>query len=91
MINKELNRVLKLLADEKSTEAKISFYNLEPEESVEYYMIKGKLEKKFQNWGVAMNAFLKVLELDPENVEGKYHLQIVQNILNFWNPEMFNP
>jgi predicted TPR repeat methyltransferase len=54
-------------------------------------MVKGKLEQKFQNWGKAINAYSKVLELEPENIEARNHLQLIRNILNFWNPEMFNP
>ena len=54
-------------------------------------MTKGKLEQKFQNWGDALNAFHKVLDLDNENREAENNIHIIQNIINFWNPEMFNP
>ena len=91
MSNDKLNRVLELIQAEKAKEAKQVFYDLVPSETVEYLMVKGKLEQKFQNWGKAINAFTKVIEIEPENTEAQNHLKLIQNILNFWNPEMFNP
>ena len=91
MNDEKLNRVLELIHDEKPKEAQLIFNDIVPEESIEYLMVKGKLEQKFQNWGKAINAFSKVTELDPENIEAQNRLHVVQNILNFWNPEMFNP
>ncbi|NOR76674.1 MAG: hypothetical protein GQ525_16140, partial [Draconibacterium sp.] len=77
--------------EEKALEAKKVFNDIEPEESVNYYFTKGVLEQKFQNLGDAINAFSKVIELDPDNTPAKNNLHIIQNILNFWNPDMFNP
>lgn len=86
-----LSRVLELIQSENSTEALRKFEEIIPSETVEYFMVKGKLEQKFQNWGKAINAYSKVIELEPENQEAKNHLSIIKGILNFWNPEMFNP
>ena len=92
MMNAEkLNKVIELLGNEKAKEAKSLFDKIDYEESVNYLMVKGKLEQKFQNWGDAINTFSKVVDLDPENVDAKSNLHLIQNILNFWNPEMFNP
>ncbi len=91
MSNEKLNRVLELIQAEKAKEAQQVFYDLVPSETVEYLMVKGKLEQKFQNWGKAINAFSKVIEIEPDNTEAQNHLHLIQNILNFWNPEMFNP
>jgi len=91
MSNNDLNRVLELIRAEKAHEARRHFSEIIPEESAEYFMVKGKLEQKFQNWGNAINAFSKVVEFEPENVEAQNQLQMIKNILNFWNPEMFNP
>jgi hypothetical protein len=54
-------------------------------------MVQGILEQKFQNWGKAINAYLKVIEIEPGNAEAQNNLHMIQSILNFWNPEMFNP
>jgi len=89
--NDKLNQVLELLRAEKPKEAQTIFNEIVPVNTIEYLMVRGKLEQKFQNWGKAINAFSKVTELDPENVEAQSHLNLIRNILNFWNPEMFNP
>ncbi|MBN1987035.1 MAG: hypothetical protein JW761_12065 [Prolixibacteraceae bacterium] len=90
-MNKKLQIVSALLEEEKTENARQKFLEIEPEQTVDYWMVKGKLEQKFQNWGGAINAFGKVLEIDSENPEAQNNLHIIQNILNFWNPEMFNP
>ena len=91
MSSEKLSLVLELIRAEKSIEAQKVFNEVVPLETVEYFMVKGKLEQKFQNWGKAINAFSKVVELEPGNIEAQNHLHLIQNILNFWNPEMFNP
>lgn len=80
-----------LLKNDRAVEARQAFLQLDIENSVEYFLIRGKIEQKFQNWGDAINAFNKVLEIDPENTEARNNLQLIQNILNFWNPDVFNP
>lgn len=80
-----------LLDAEKAQEAKALFETLEPQNSEAYLFLKGQIEQKFQNWGEAINAYNSVLEIDPDNEEAKNNLHLIQNILNFWNPDMFNP
>ena len=87
-ILKQIHDLLKL---EKAQEAKSLFESLDPMVEVDYYLIKGRIAQKFQDWGKAINAFNKVLEIEPENTEAKNNLHLIQNILNFWNPDMFNP
>ncbi len=91
MSSERLKRVKELIREEKALEAKKVFNDIEPEESVNYYLTKGVLEQKFQNLGDAINAFSKVIELDPLNSEAKNNLHIIHNILNFWNPDLYNP
>ncbi len=91
MSRERLKRVEELINEEKALEARKIFNDIKPEESATYYFVKGVLEQKFQNWGDAINAFSKVVEMDPENIEAKNNLHLIQNILNFWNPGMFNP
>jgi tetratricopeptide (TPR) repeat protein len=91
MGSNQISRVLELLKAEKASEAQKIFNEIEPVETVEYWMVQGILEQKFQNWGKAINAFLKVIEIEPDNSEAKNNLHMIQSILNFWNPEMFNP
>ena len=91
MSSEKLKRVEELIREEKALEARKVFNDIEQVETIQYYLIKGKLEQKFQKFGDAINAFSKVIELDPQNIEAKNNLHLIQNILNFWNPEMFNP
>jgi tetratricopeptide (TPR) repeat protein len=91
MDSEKLKNVTELLKAENANDAQALFQEIIPTETVEYWLIKGKLEQKFQHWSEAINAFAKVLELDPKNSEAQNQLHLVQNILNFWNPEMFNP
>ncbi len=83
--------VINFIEQGKEENAREEFQKIASENTVEYWMTKGKLEQKFQNWGEALNAFQKILELDSENREAENNIRIIQNIINFWNPEMFNP
>lgn len=84
-------KVRDLLKNEQADEAKKLFQKIEEGETAEYYLLKGAIAQKFQNWGDAINAYTKVQEIDPESEEAKNNLKLIQNILNFWNPDMFNP
>lgn len=91
LINEQLKAIQLLLEAGKAQEAKTALLSIDGEESPAYFLLKGKVEQKFQNWGAAINAFNRVLEFDPENTEAQNNLHLIQNILNFWNPDMFNP
>ena len=91
MSSEKLNQVLELIRIEKSNEARNIFNEIAPEETIEYLMVLGNLEQKFQNWGKAINAYSKILQIDPGNIDATNHIKMIQSILNFWNPEMFNP
>ena len=86
-----LKNIELLLKNDRAIEAKKAFLQLDNENSLEYFLVRGKIEQKFQNWGDAINAFNQALEIDPENSEAQNNLQLIRNILNFWNPYMFNP
>ena len=72
---------------EKADELLDSF---EGEKNVNYWLLKGGISQKKQLWGQAINAFQKVLEIDAGNKEADSSVEIINNILNFSNPEMFN-
>ena len=73
-MNKTLQIVVALLEQEKTENARQKFLEIEPEQTLDYWMVKGKLEQKFQNWGNAVNAYSKVIEIDPLNNEAKNRL-----------------
>lgn len=90
-ISIRLHEINELLKSGKALEARERFNALPEQPALEYFLLKGKLEQKFQNWGEALNAYSRVLEIDPGNSEAKNNMQVIRGILNFWNPEMFNP
>ena len=91
MTETEFEFIRELLTREKSAFAKTEFDKITPENSVRYWLIKGQIEQKFQNWGDALNAYYKVIELDETNQTARHNSAVIRGILNFWNPEMFNP
>lgn len=58
---------------------------------IQALLLRGRIYYKMQNWGDAMNDFYSVLELNPDNPEAKAGLQMAQNILGYFTPDMFNP
>jgi len=89
-MEENLEKIVKLLQKEQANEALKCFNEITPVENIKYLMVKGQIEQKFQNWGKAINAFNKVLEIEPENQEAKSHLEMLHNILNFWNSGRLN-
>lgn len=90
-MNAALEKVSELLRMEKAKEARNLFDEIQEMNSVDYLLVKGELEQKFQEWGKAYNSFGKVLEIDPLNTEAKTRLEIIKGILNFFSPDQFNP
>lgn len=84
----DINELLKV---EKAEQAKMEFEKLEEQSSVEYFLVKGRLHQKFQNWGESINAYNRVLEIDSQNIEANNRLHMINQILNFWNPDLLNP
>lgn len=89
--NENLSIVKEFLEAENADMAQNIFQKIEPDNSEAYFMVKGLLEQTFQKWGAAINSFQKVLVLNPDNKEAQNHIQMIRAILNFWNPESFNP
>jgi len=90
-MNNELKKVNELLLSEKAVEARQLFDTITEVSSVEYLLVKGELEQKFQQWGKAHNSFTKVLEIDPSNQQAQTRLAMIKSILGFFNPDQFNP
>lgn len=91
MNKQDIDRIEQLLRNEETLEAMETFNKLETEETAIYFLLKGKIAQKFQQWSDALNAYHRVLELDPGNGEAVNNIHLIKNILNFWSPEMFNP
>lgn len=86
-----LEVIEELLKKGKAEQARNLFEKLQEQDTVAYFLLKGQIEQKYQNWGPAINAFNRVLEIDPQNTEAANNLHLIKNILNFWNPDLLNP
>lgn len=87
----ELNIVHSLFDEGKFCEAREILNGIKNNGSVEFFLVKGKIEEKFQNWGGAINAYNKVLEINNNSQEAKNHLSHIRDILNFFNTDLLNP
>ncbi len=58
--------------------------------NAEEYYKKGKEFQRNANWQEAIHCYIEAIELDPESpaVEAK---KMIENILNFYNKDMYNP
>ncbi|MFV0590996.1 MAG: hypothetical protein ACK5M7_06395 [Draconibacterium sp.] len=90
-VTEQLERIRTLLKNEKALEANKAFVQIPAFDSMDYFLVKGSIEQKFQHWSKAINAYNRVLEMDPDNKEAKNNLYLIQNILNFWNSDQYNP
>ena len=51
----------------------------------------GKIHYKKQEWGLSINAFTTVLEINPDNQEAKTNADLARAIIGYFTPDMFNP
>ncbi len=58
---------------------------------LELLLLRARIHYKMQKWGDAMNDFAAVLDIDEQNAEAKNGLEMAQNILGYFTPDMFNP
>jgi tetratricopeptide (TPR) repeat protein len=59
-------------------------------EKEEAYYLRGILKNQLQDFGGAINDFYKVLEMNPNNTLAKQRIELIMNILDFRNMEMYN-
>ncbi|PTN09171.1 lipopolysaccharide assembly protein LapB [Mangrovibacterium marinum] len=52
---------------------------------------KGQIHLKRQEWGKAINAFNRVLEIDAHFPGAQNQIDMVRSILGFFNPDLINP
>ena len=58
--------------------------------TAEEYYLEGNKYRKEGNWQATLNNYLEAIKLDPESpaVEAK---RMIDNILNYYCKDMFNP
>lgn len=57
----------------------------------ELYYLQGQIFYKQQQWGRAINAFNRVLEIDPNHPDAQSQIDMANSILGYFTPDMFNP
>ena len=85
-----LSEVRKKLESGDIANAEKLLEEFQGEKDKSFWLISGEVLMKQQKWGPAINAFHKVLDADPDCKKAKTNIEIIENILNFWNPDMFN-
>ncbi len=89
-MNKQLNQVKMLLKKGDVKQAKQVFEQITDKNNVDYLLVGGMLEQKFQNWSNAINFYNKVLEKDQDNKIAKNSIDYIYSIFNFRNSESLN-
>jgi len=64
---------------------------LENTTDIQLLLLRGRIFYKMQKWGDAMNDYVAVLEMEPENAEANSGLEMAKSILGYFTPDMFNP
>lgn len=82
-----LAKAIELYTEYKLDEAQVAFENLlvSDKNNIEVLNYLGRIHSKTQNYGVALNYYNKVLEIDSNNDIAKTGLNLIQNILNLAN------
>lgn len=60
-------------------------------ENDELHFCQGKIYYQKQEWGRAINAFQKALEINPDHPEARSQIDMAKSILGYFTPDMFNP
>ncbi len=60
-----------------------------PKDDMAYYL-QGKIYWKQGNWKLTIENYLKAIELNPES-PARQAYNVVMEIINFSNPDLYNP
>ena len=60
-------------------------------QNIDLFIERGKLNHRMGNFGAAMNDFLVVQVIDPENKVAEEFIDFINEILNFRNLDLYNP
>jgi hypothetical protein len=90
-ITEVLIQAEKLIHSNKLTEGESLLSSMDGETVPGFWFLKGLLKQKAHQWGEAINCYNKCLDLDPDQHKAAAGIEICRNILNFWNPSLYNP
>ncbi len=88
-----LNHIKKQVESNQLEEAlqQIDHFLQQQPKDTELHYLKGQIFYKQQQWGRAINAFNQVLELEPNHPDAQSQIDMANNILGYFTPDMFNP
>jgi tetratricopeptide (TPR) repeat protein len=86
-----LARAEQLIHDNNLEEAEHLLFAVSENPDAGYWFLNGLLKQKIQQWSEAINYYHKCLDMDPNHPKAAAGIEICRNILNFWNPSLFNP
>lgn len=92
-MKEEISQITRLVNEDQLEQAHslISGLLKSKEENEEFYFQLGRIHYKRQEWGEAINAFNKVLDINPNHKEAQSLIEMAKNILGYFTPDMFNP
>lgn len=61
------------------------------DKEIEYYLERGRLYYKRGVYDKALNDYIKVNELDPDNIEAKEHIKLLKDIFEYRYMDYYNP
>ncbi len=93
MMTEELNHIKKQVQLNLLEEALLLIEQalLQRPNCAELYYLQGQIYYKQQQWGRAINAFNRVLEIDPNHPNAQSQIDMANSILGYFTPDMFNP
>lgn len=59
--------------------------------TIKVHLLKSQIYQKKADWAGVINECNTILEIDPKNIEARSGVTMAQNILGFFNPDLFNP
>jgi hypothetical protein len=80
----------RLINENRLNEAQLKLQQIDRNLAAFPYL-NGLISKKLQNWGSALNGFLKALEIDPGFKAAELNIEMVRNIISFVNPSLRDP
>ncbi len=92
-MTEELNHIKRQVESNQLEEALLQIEHLLHQQPIcaELYYLQGQILYKQQQWGRAINAFNQVLELEPNHTDAQSQIDMANNILGYFTPDMFNP
>jgi len=86
-----LKEIEKKIGEGQISEASRLLENYRGPRNEKFWLLKSAVAGKQQKWGEAINCWQEVLALDPGNEEAKIQVAMIETILNYRNPELYNP